>query len=144
MQIFFSFRRNNNNRLDDVLSEKGVGFGYARIRHDQDAGERRDSSCRIDGLAGEFGFVVRLHADVSDRQRVMAVAFDWAQLVARLFDSVQFGPVAVPLHFGHRLARHLAEQLDIRVFQRFDLRVQLAVEERQTGPADSFDGRGRH
>ena len=76
MQIFFSFRRNNNNRLDDVLSEKGVGFGYARIRHDQDAGERRDSSCRIDGLAGEFGFVVRLHADVSDRQRVMAVAFD--------------------------------------------------------------------
>ena len=76
MQIFFSFRRNNNNRLDDVLSEKGVGFGHARIRHDQDASERRDSSCRIGGLAGEFGFVVRLHADVSDRQRVMAVAFD--------------------------------------------------------------------
>lgn len=129
--------------LFKILSEKGVSFCDALIRHDEDSTESGHSTGRIDGLACEFAVVVRLHLDVVDGESVAAIGADRSQLVARMFDAVQFAAVPVPFDLRRRLTADLRQELDVRVLHGLDLRMQLTVEVRQTRPAHRFDGRRR-
>ena len=122
-----------------LLSKKGVGFGNALIRHDENATESGDSSGRIDGLAGEFTVVVRVHLNVVDGESVSAIGSDGSQFVARMFDAVQFASVSVPFDLRRRFTADFRHELDVRVFHGFDLRMQLTMEMRHTRTTDRFD-----